>query len=336
MNAAVFAYSRTGIQTAKRVSRALHDMDVSLYTPAHLEEPGFLPIEPSVYALEFSRRDALIFVGACGIAVREIAPYVRDKKTDPAVLVLDERARHVIPLLSGHIGGANRLALRLSSMLGADPVITTATDVNGKFAVDEFAARTGCAISDMQLAKAFAAGILERDLPLASAFPIVSPLPGGVYEAGSGALGVYIGCDVREPFQKTLRLIPKKLRVGLGCRRGVCASAITSAIRHVFAENRLDLRAISGVFSIDLKKDEPGLLMACRENGWSVSFYPAQTLQAVPGEFTASSFVASVTGVDNVCERAAMVGAEQLLVSKTAMDGVTVAVALMHWEVHFG
>ena len=261
---------------------------------------------------------------------------MRDKKTDPAVLVLDERARHVIPLLSGHIGGANRLALRLSSVLGADPVITTATDVNGKFAVDEFAARAGCAISDMQLAKAFAAGILEREMPLCSAFPIVSPLPGGVYEADSGHLGVYIGCDVREPFQKTLRLIPKKLRVGLGCRRGVCASAITSAIRHVFAENRLDLRAISGVFSIDLKKDEPGLLQACRENGWEASFYPAQTLQAVPGEFTASSFVASITGVDNVCERAAMVGAERLLVSKTAMDGVTVAVALEHWEVHFG
>ena len=208
--------------------------------------------------------------------------------------------------------------------------------MNGKFAVDEFAARTGCAISDMQLAKAFAAGILEREMPLCSAFPIVSPLPGGVYEADSGHLGVYIGCDVQDPFQKTLRLIPRKLRVGLGCRRGVCASAITSAIRHVFAENRLDLRAISGIFSIDLKKDEPGLLMACRENGWSVSFYPAQTLQAVPGEFTASSFVASVTGVDNVCERAAMLGAEQLLVSKTAMDGVTVAVALEHWEVHFG
>lgn len=335
MNAAIFCYSGAGIQTAKRVSRALHDMDVSLYTPARLEEPGFLPIDKSVYALEFSRKDALIFVGACGIAVREIAPYVRDKKTDPAVLVLDERARHVIPLLSGHIGGANRLALRLSSVLGADPVITTATDVNGKFAVDEFAAQAGCAISDMQLAKAFAAGILEREMPLCSAFPIVSPLPGGVYEADSGYLGVYIGCDVREPFQKTLRLIPKKLRVGLGCRRGVCASAITSAIRHVFAENRLDLRAISGVFSIDLKKDEPGLLMACRENSWDVTFYPAQQLQAVPGEFTASSFVASVTGVDNVCERAAMLGAERLLVSKTAMDGVTVAVALEHWEVHF-
>lgn len=336
MNAAIFCYSGAGIQTAKRVSRALHDMDVSLYTPARLEEPGFLPIDKSVYALEFSRKDALIFVGACGIAVREIAPYVRDKKTDPAVLVLDERARHVIPLLSGHIGGANRLAARLADALGAEAVITTATDVNGKFAVDEFAARAGCAISDMQLAKAFAAGILERDLPLCSAFPIVSPLPGGVYEADSGYLGVYIGCDVQDPFQKTLRLIPRKLRVGLGCRRGISKEAVEMAVRRVFAENRLDLRAISGIFSIDLKKDEPGLLQACRENGWEASFYPAQTLQAVPGEFTASSFVASITGVDNVCERAAMLGAERLLVSKTAMDGVTVAVALMHWEVHFG
>ena len=336
MNAAVFCYSRTGMQTAKRVRRALHDADAALYTLARLIEPGFAPIEKSVYALEFSRRDALIFVGACGIAVREIAPYVRDKKTDPAVLVVDERARHVIPLLSGHIGGANRLAMQLAGALGAEAVITTATDINGKFAVDEFAARAGCEISSMQLAKAFAAGILEHDLPLASAFPIVAPLPGGVYEAGSGAFGVYIGCDMQEPFEKTLRLIPKKLRVGLGCRRGISASAITSAIRRVFEENRLDLRAISGIFSIDLKKDEPGLLQACRENGWESSFYTAEALRAVPGEFTASSFVSSVTGVDNVCERAAMLGAAHLLVSKTVCDGVTVAVALEHWEVQFG
>ena len=336
MNAAVFCYSRAGIQTAKRVSRALHDAELALYTLARLEEPGFLPIEPSVYALEFSRRDALIFVGACGIAVREIAPYVRDKKTDPAVLVLDERARHVIPLLSGHIGGANRLALRLSSVLGADPVITTATDVNRKFAVDEFAARTGCAISDMQLAKAFAAGILEREMPLCSAFPIVSPLPGGVYEAGSGALGVYIGCDVREPFQKTLRLIPKKLRVGVGCRRGICEEAVVSAIRQVFADHALDLRAAAGVYSIDLKKDEPGLLAACRTLRLPAQFYSAQALSAVPGSFSDSGFVASVTGVGCVCERAAMLGAERLLVPKTICGGVTVAVAIEHWEVDFG
>ena len=336
MNAAIFAYSRAGCALARRVAAALDGAQVALYAVARLEEPGFLPIRKDVYGAEFSKREALLFVGACGIAVREIAPYVRDKKTDPAVLVIDERAQHVIPLLSGHIGGANRLAMQLADTLGASAVLTTATDVNGKFAVDEFAARNGCAISDMQLAKAFAATILERDLPLASAFPIASNLPGGVYEASSGALGVYIGCDVCAPFDRTLRLIPKKLRVGVGCRRGIGKQAVDAAIRRVFGENRLDLRAISGVFSIDLKKDEPGLLQECLENGWPATFYSAQALQAVPGNFTKSEFVSSVTGVDNVCERAAMMQAQTLLVAKTALDGVTVAVGLEHWEVHFG
>ena len=336
MTAAIFCYSRTGIETAKRVKSLLPDVDTVLYTMERFSELGFLPIQKSVYGREFSQKDALIFVGAAGIAVREIAPYVRDKKTDPAVLCIDERARFVIPLLSGHIGGANRLAMQLSAALGAIAVITTATDVNGKFAVDEFAARNGCAISDMQLAKQFAAEILERDLPLLSAFPIVTALPGGVVPGTGGDLGVYIGCDLKSPFSKTLRLIPKKLRVGVGCRRGTSEAAIEAAIRDVFAEHHLDLRAVSGVFSIDLKKDEPGLLAACRENGWPVRFYTAEQLRAVPGEFTKSSFVSSVTGVDNVCERAALLGAETLLVRKTAQSGVTVAVAAEHWEVRFG
>lgn len=336
MTAAVFCYSRTGIETAKRVKALLPDTHAVLYTIERFAEPGFLPIEKSVYGLEFSRRDALIFIGAAGIAVREVAPFVRDKKTDPAVLCIDERASFVIPLLSGHIGGANRLAIALANSLGAVAAITTATDVNGKFAVDEFAARNGCAISDMQLAKAFAAAILERELPLQSAFPVVSPLPGGVVFGNEGDLGLYIGCDEKSPFTKTLRLVPKKLRVGVGCRRGTPEETIEAAIRDVFAENRLDLRAISGVFSIDLKKDETGLLAACRKNGWPVRFYSAEQLCAVPGDFTKSEFVASVTGVDNVCERAALLGAETLLVRKTALRGVTVAVALEHWEVDFG
>ena len=336
MTAAIFCYSRTGIETAKRVRACLEAMDAALYTMARFQEPGFLPLEKRVYEEAFLQKDALIFVGAAGIAVREIAPYVRDKKTDPAVLCIDERANFVIPLLSGHIGGANRLAMQLANALGAAAAVTTATDVNGRFAVDEFAARSGCAISDMQLAKSFAAAILERDLPLLSAFPLASPLPGGVVAGNTGALGVYIGCDLQAPFEKTLRLVPKKLRVGVGCRRGIAKEDLENAIRQVFAEHRLDLRAIAGVFSIDLKKDEEGLLAACRENGWPVHFYTADELRAVPGDFTGSAFVSSVTGVDNVCERAAMRGAQTLLVRKTAINGVTVAVAIEHWEVRFG
>ncbi len=232
--------------------------------------------------------------------------------------------------------GKTTTCVNLTAALHAAAVITTATDAHGKFSVDAWAARNDCAISDMALAKAFSAAILERDLPLMRAFPIASALPGGIFEAASGKLGVYIGCDRKSPFEQTLRLIPKKLRVGVGCRRGICEEAVVSAIRQVFADHALDLRAAAGVYSIDLKKDEPGLLAACRTLRLPAQFYSAQALAAVPGSFSDSGFVASVTGVGCVCERAAMLGAERLLVPKTICGGVTVAVAIEHWEVDFG
>ena len=172
MNIAIFAYSRTGCKTARRICMALPEAEMLCYVVPRLAEPGFLPLEKAVYGAAFSEMDALIFVGAAGIAVREFAPYVRDKRTDPAVLGLNERANFVIPLLSGHIGGANALARRLAAALGATAVVTTATDVNGKFSVDTWATEHGCAISDMGLAKAVSAEILEHSVPFCSDFPI--------------------------------------------------------------------------------------------------------------------------------------------------------------------
>ena len=183
MNIAIFAYSRTGCKTARRICMALPEAETLCYAVPRLAEPGFLPLEKAVYGAAFSEMDALIFVGAAGIAVREIAPYVRDKRTDPAVLSLDERANFVIPLLSGHIGGANALARRLAAALGATAVVTTATDVNGKFSVDTWAAEHGCAISDMGGAKQISAEILEHSVPVCSDFPIQGPLPDGWFWA---------------------------------------------------------------------------------------------------------------------------------------------------------
>lgn len=336
MNIAIFAYSRTGCKTARRICMALPEAETLCYAVPRLAEPGFLPLEKAVYGAAFSEMDALIFVGAAGIAVREIAPYVRDKRTDPAVLDLDERANFVIPLLSGHIGGANALARRLAAALGATAVVTTATDVNGKFSVDTWAAEHGCAISDMGLAKAVSAEILEHSVPFCSDFPIQGPLPDGLVLGESGELGIYAGYRFSAPFARTLRLVPRVLRVGIGCRRGISREAVEEAIGKVFVENRLDPAAILGVFSIDLKEHEPGLLAACAAHGWPAHFYSASQLQAVPGEFTGSDFVRAVTGVENVCERAAFLDAERLLVKKTACDGVTVAVAAEHWEADFG
>ena len=161
MKIAIFAYSHGGCAAARRVRAVLAEAETVCYAVPRLEEAGFLPLAKDIYRERFSSMDALIFIGACGIAVREIAPYLVSKKTDPAVLCIDEKMQFVIPLLSGHIGGANDLARRLAAALGAAAVITTATDVNGKFAVDAWAAKNGCAISSMPLAKKVAAEILE-------------------------------------------------------------------------------------------------------------------------------------------------------------------------------
>ena len=229
------------------------------------------------------------------------------------------------------------VALRaLAEKLGATAVVTTATDVRGKFSVDAWAARHGCVISDMGLAKAVSAAILEGNVPLCSQFPLPSPLPEGTFAGESGPLGIFIGWRTKSPFARTLRLIPRVLRVGVGCRRGISAEAVENAVQAVFAENGLDTAAICGVCSIDLKQDEAGLLAACEKNNWPVHFYTAQQLRDVAGNFTPSDFVRSVTGVDNVCERAALLDAEKLIVQKTARDGVTIAVAAEHWEVRFG
>jgi precorrin-3B C17-methyltransferase len=125
----------------------------------------------------------------------------------------------------------------------------------------------------------------------------------------------------------TEKMIPKNLHIGIGCRRGISASAIREAVESVLMQNGLDAGAIRCVASIDLKADEKGLLQYCDEIGQKPIFYPAEELRKVPGTFTSSSFVRSVTGVDNVCERAALAGADELIVKKTAINGVTVAVA---------
>jgi len=304
MKIAIFAYSRGGCATARRVRAVLAEAETVCYAVPRLEEAGFLPLAKDIYRERFSSMDALIFIGACGIAVREIAPYLVSKKTDPAVLCIDEKMQFVIPLLSGHIGGANDLARRLAAALGASAVITTATDVNGKFAADAWAAK--------------------------------GALPGGIVEKTQGALGIVIGYCTKEPFAETLRLTPRVLRVGIGCRRGTAQETIEAAVAAVLSAHQLDPSAVKGVYSIDLKQQEAGLLAACAKHNWPTVFYTAEELRSVPGEFTDSHFVQEMTGVGNVCERAAMRGAEKLLVKKTAVDGVTVAVAAEHWEVTFG
>ena len=329
--AAVLSFSDKGRETAGRVAEALRaEYEVELYAPR-----GNLS---QITAELFPRVDALIFVGACGIAVRAIAPHVAAKTTDPAVLVIDELAIHVISLLSGHIGGANALCWKLAAALESDAVITTATDVNHRFSVDAWAARQGLSISSMKIAKLYSAAILKRDLPMVTELPIEGALPSGVYYGDSGPIGAAVSYRRISPFASTLRLIPPVLYVGVGCRRGTPEERIAAAVDHVFSEQELEPSAVAGFASIDVKSDEAGLLSYAAGREKPIRFFTAEELRAIPGEFSASGFVASTVGVDNVCERSAMAAAGEnarLLVKKTSQNGVTVAVASGNRRISF-
>ena len=341
MKLAIFAFSQRGCLTAERVRNALctPESECRCYSPKQYASGTFAPIVGSCRDYTgpvFKWADALVFVGAAGIAVRSVAPYVRDKQTDPAVLVTDELGNYIIPILSGHIGGANALAEKLALALQGVPVITTATDLHKKFSVDAWAARQGLIITDMIKAKEVSAAILRGNVSLASDFPIVSALPNGVsVEEPAGPVGILISCEDKDPFEQTLLLVPPILHLGIGCRRGTSSAALRDAVQTVLRENDLHPAAIKCAATIDLKRDEPGLLEYCRQMNWPLAFYSAEELCALEGSFTSSSFVQDITGVDNVCERAALAGADHLIVKKTVVNGVTVALAAENWEVSF-
>lgn len=336
MKLSLFAYSRKGCETARRILALYPGAEKTAYAPQRLEEAGFEIPAPKAYAERFADSDLLVFVGSCGIAVRKIAPFVKDKTKDPAVLCVDELGSFVIALLSGHIGGANRAARWVADHLGATAVITTATDINGRFSPDAWAARQGFAIDSMKTAKAVSAAILEGDIPISTALPVTGDYPPGTYGGNTGKIGIQIGWEKENPFGTTLHLIPKGLHLGIGCRKGISREAVARAVDAVLDEYGIFPQAIACAGSIDLKAGEEGLLEFCRERQLPIHFYTPGELLAVPGSFTPSAFVQSVTGVDNVCERAALLGADRLIVKKTAREGVTVALAAEKLEVSFG
>lgn len=275
--------------------------------------------------------DLLIFVGASGIAVRAVAPYLAGKAFDPAVLVTDEGGRFVIPLLSGHLGGANAYARQIAEGLGAQAVITTATDGRGVFAVDDWAREQGLAVVETGRIRAISGALLRGErVGFRSECPVDGRIPAGLALREARPAGVLVGYDTAaEPFGCTLHLVPRAVHLGIGCRRGAGADAIEAAAQAALEQAGLPWEAVCRVATIDRKADEPGLAAFCAAHGLTLAVFPAAELEAAPGDFTPSAFVRETVGVDNVCERAAVCSARggRLLQRKLAGNGVTAALA---------
>ena len=279
-------------------------------------------------ASHFQTGNGLVFVGAAGIAVRAVAPHINEKTTDPAVVVVDEGGRFAVPLLSGHLGGANDLARDIGKVCGAAPVLTTATDINGTFAVDEWAKRQNCAIPDAGKIKQISSLLLSGGgVRLHSSWPIEGEAPPGVTVVDGEDYDIRL--DVRTRGKDVLRLVPRIAVLGVGCKQGTSQETIETALAAMLDRSGLSELAIYAAATIDLKKNEPDLLAFCASHGWPLYTYSAAQLQKAHGNFTSSDFVRRVTGVDNVCERSAVLAAGgPLCWKKNAGSGVAMAIAL--------
>lgn len=344
MNLSLICFTRRGLQVCRTLMEHFRrEGDHCLaWMPGRLLEE--YPYEKEVQSLkeslsqwagrQFEDGRAMVFIGAAGIAVRALAPWVRDKFRDPPVVAVDERASFVIPLLSGHVGGGNALALRIASFLGSTPVITTATDVNGLFAVDVYARERGFAITDREEARAVSAALLEGKQVGFFDEVFHDRTPEGCSNAFcSHNIWVTLK-DGKAPDpsggeQKGwLRLVPRALVLGLGCRRGTEPSVLRDQVLLALKEAGVAPEGVKAAATIDVKQDEEAVRLLAQEYGWELRFYSAEELSRVRGDFQESSFVEKTVGVGNVCERAACAEGGALLIRKRAGQGVTVAAAV--------
>ncbi len=342
---AVWAITPGGIELALALCRRF--ADARLYFSGRLAAPPelasgrrrpFVRLRPAV-AEHFTDHTGHVFVMSTGIVVRTIAPLLESKTRDPAVVVVDEAGRHAVSLVSGHIGGANALAVSVARAVGADPVITTATDVNALPAVDVLAVEKGLFIENPTAVRHVAMALLEKR-PLGLYDPLGlfrDRLPGAVpVDAGgdpAAALAglqpaVFVDDRVADLPEKTLVLRPPSLVVGVGCNRHTPADEIHDFILAVLSAARLSPASVDCLASVDLKRDEPGLLAAARRLRLKIRFFSRAQLAEVENIQSPSQMVQKHIGVKSVCEAAALKAAPRgsLIVPKRKIPNVTVAV----------
>ena len=267
---------------------------------------------------QFSRFDALVFIGALGICVRAIAPCVRSKYTDPAVINIDSSGNHVISVLSGHIGGANRMTLRLAAILGANPVITTQSDNNDLWALDTLGQTYGWkANSTSPLNTVISTFVNTR--PVALLLDIKDEGTRFMERTAPKHVSLFYHFDDIDQQQfealiavtpyiyptsiPTLYYRPAILHLGVGCRRGCSPLGIQKHIFRTLENTGLSPLSLKSVSTIDLKKDEPLIHELIRDNNTELHIYTAEELQGieVPNPSAKVLDVTSIPGVAEAC-----------------------------------
>ncbi|SEB13727.1 cobalt-precorrin 5A hydrolase [Thalassobacillus cyri] len=353
---AVVAITKHGVDTARNLTAAFPDTDLyymKKFEKGDEKEKKVRMFEGSVRLLLpslFESYKGIIIIVSLGAVVRMIAPLLKDKKTDPGVVVIDDKGENVISVLSGHLGGANELTREVAAVLDARPVITTASDVQKTIPVDLFGKRFGwewdsaekltpvsaSVVNEEQIAVIQESGEKEwwnYSLPLPENIKTYDNINHALTSKPDASLVITHRVLTKEEemiLENGVVYRPKVIVLGIGCNRGTTSEEIESVIKETVDELHFSIKSVKAICTIELKKDEKGLLDIANKYGWEFHYYSPEKLNTVEIN-QPSQTVFKYTGAYGVSEPAALLysKADSLELVKKKSGNVTISVAVI-------
>lgn len=339
---ALIAVSRQGVKKAIEVSQCIEEKKPDIYTMAKYQTVQTQLIEGKIsdfFGQLMKCYNTILCIMATGIVVRSVAPHLEHKSEDPGILVMDPEGKYVISLLSGHLGHANANAVYLAKRVGAEPVITTGTDVKGSMAVDVLCEKIGCSIVDYTDAKDVTALILD-DEPVGILNSAGCDFTGVVLPENlqivdvtrtaqkSGLIITSIDATIKDMQMPTVQIVPKQIVVGIGCRKNTEGYRIIEALNEVLSELNISPLSIKWFASIGLKEEEAGIHEACQHFKATLKIIPDNLVKMAQHQFEGSDFVEKITGLRAVCEPCGMIasGFGECLMEKRKCQGITLSI----------
>lgn len=332
MNIACISFTDKGYELGEK----LESLELDKYKIKHYSNKSIDGGVKAILESIWIKYDGIIFISATGIAFRMLAPFVKDKTIDPAVLVIDDLGKFSISLLSGHIGGANSLAIDIANIIGAIPVITTATDNRNIESIDMFAKDNNYHIENIDsltsvvsmMVNGKEVGIYTEDNKIIDYKNISIVKDLNNIEPRLEALIVVSSKIQALKLEIPYTILrPKNINIGIGCRKAVEASRIIYAIEEKLEELSLCKNSIKAIGTVEVKKDERGIIQSAKHFKCPLKIFSIDQIKEVEENFSKSQFVKDTIGVYSVSEPVAFLLGGEILSGKSKHDGITISIS---------
>ena len=329
---AIICVTEHGYSIAKNIEENINGQyDVSIYKREIVKEKGIKLITEEVFK-SFSN---IIFISSTGIAVRSIAPFIQSKVNDPAILVIDNSSKYVISLLSGHLGGANELTLKVAEILKSQPIITTATDNMNIEAPDIISKKHDLMIDNMKICKNIAAALVQGGKVGFIDYNNEVEVPKGYekykehneYEAlvvitNENNIKTYGNIDSNN----ILKLVRRNIVLGIGCRKNYDSDTMEQKVMEKLKELNIDKRSVKSIGTAWVKSEENAIINLSRKLQCPMKVFSKEDIEKIDYKYNGSDFVYKTIGVRAVCEPCVELLNGELLTDKLSMDGMTLCI----------